>query len=109
MGKASRTVAPMRWWMWIIEIGLVGDQRDLRAPLAGVPDGHAGRDAGVLGHRIGGDHAALDGPRERNDPQGPTLQLPVCLFFTRSKEAVEINVQLFRSGGLPPPLTMPHK
>ena len=56
-----------------IEIGLLGDQRDPRAPSAGVRDGHARRDPGALGHRVGGNHAAVDGSRERNDPQGPAL------------------------------------
>ncbi len=84
-----------------IEIGLLGDQRDPRAPAAGVRDGHAGRDPGALGHRVGGNHAALDGPGERDDPQGPSLQLAIGLFFAGGKEAVEIDVQLLRGGGLP--------
>ena len=84
-----------------IEIGLLGDQCDPRAPSAGVRDGHAGRDPGALGHHVGGDHAALDGSRERDDPQGPALQLAVGLFFAGGKEAVEINVQLLRGGRLP--------
>ena len=92
-----------------IEIGLLGDQCNSRAPSAGVRDGHAGRDPGALGHRVGGDHAAVDSPRERNDPQGPALQPAIGLFFTGGKEAVEINVQLFREGGLPHPRTIANK
>ena len=42
-----------------IEIGLLGDQRDPRAPAAVVRDGHAGRDPGALGHRVGGDHVSF--------------------------------------------------
>ena len=98
MGSTSRTAATIRWWMRGIEIGLLGDQRDLRAPPAGVRDGHAGRDPGALGHRIGGDHAAIDGSGERDDPQWSALQLVIGLLFTRGKEAVEINVQLLRVG-----------
>ena len=89
-----------------IEIGLLGDQRDPRAPAAGVRDGHARHDPGALGHRVGGDHAAVDGPRKRDDPQGPALQPAIGLFFAVGKEAVEINVQLLRGGGLPHPHTI---
>ena len=89
-----------------IEIGLLGDQCDPRAPSAGVRDGHAGRDPGALGHRVGGNHAAIDGPGERDDPQGPALQPVIGLFFAGGKEAVEINVQLLRAGGLPHPRTI---
>ena len=81
-----------------IEIGPLGDQRDFRALAAGVRDGHAGRDPGAFGHRVGGDHAALDGPRER---ERAALQLAIGLFFTGRKEAIEIDVQLLRGGGLP--------
>ena len=88
-----------------IKIGLLGDQRDPRAPSAGVRDGHAGCDPGAFGHRVAGDHAAVDGSRERDDPQGPALQLAIGLFFTGGKEAVEINVQLLRGGGLLHPHT----
>ena len=86
-----------------VEIGLLGDQRDPRAPSAGVRDGHARRDPGALGHRVGGNHAALDGSRERDDPQGLALQPAIGLFFTGGKEAIEINVQLLRGGRLPHP------
>ena len=75
-----------------IEIGLLGDQCDPGAPAAGVRDGHAGRDPGALGEGVGGNHAAVDGPRERDDRQGPALQPAIGLFFTRGKEAVEIDV-----------------
>ena len=92
-----------------IEIGLLGDQCDPRAPSAGVRDGHAGRDPGALGHRVGGNHAALDGPGERDDPQGPALQPAIGLFFAGGKEAVEINVQLLRSSGLSHPRTVVNK
>ena len=92
-----------------IEIGLLGDQCDPGAPSAGVRDGHAGRDPGALGHRVGGDHAAVDGSRERDDPQGPALQPAIGLFFTRGKEAVKINVQLLRGSGLPHPRTIAKK
>ena len=92
-----------------IEIGLLGDQRDPRAPSAGVRDGHAGCDPDALGQCVGGDHAAVDGPGERDDPQGPALQLAVGLFFTRGKEAVEIDVQLLREGGLPHLRTIANK
>ena len=40
---------------------------------------------------------------------GPALQLAVGLFFTRGKEAIEINVQLLRGGGLPHPRTTANK
>ena len=83
-----------------IEIRLLGDQRDLRAPSAGVRDGHAGRDPSALGEGVGGNHAAVDGPGEEDDSQGPALQLAVGLFFAGGKEAVEINVQLLREGWL---------
>ena len=91
-----------------IEIGLLGDQRDPRAPAAGGRDGHARRDPGARGHRVGGNHA-LDGPRERDDRQGPALQPAIGLFFAGGKEAIEINVQLFRGGGLPHPRTIANK
>ena len=89
-----------------IEIGLLWDQRDPRAPAAGDRDGHAGRDPGAFGHRVGGDHAALDGSGERDDRQGPALQPAIGLFFAGGKEAVEIDVQLLREGGLPHPHTI---
>ena len=92
-----------------IEIGPLGDQRDPRAPAAGVGDGHAGRDPGALGEGVGGDHAALDGPGERDDPEGPALQLAVGLFFAGGKEAIEINVQLLWGGGLPHTGTIANK
>ena len=41
---------------------------------------------------VGGNHAAVDGPGERDDRQGPALQPAIGLFFTRGKEAVEIDV-----------------
>ena len=88
-----------------IEIGLLGDQRDPRAPSTGVRDGHAGCDPGAFGHRVGGDHAVVDGSRERDNPQGPALQPVIGLFFARDKEAVEINVQLLRGAGLQHPRT----
>ena len=89
-----------------IEIGLLGDQRDPRAPAAGVRDGHTGRDPGALGYRVGGNHAAVDGPGERDDPKGPALQLAIGLFFTGGKKAVEINVQLLWGSGLSHPRTI---
>ena len=89
-----------------IEIGLLGDQRDPRAPSAGVRDGHAGRDPGALGQCVGGNHAAIDGPGERDDPQGPALQPAIGLFFAGGKEAVEIDVQLLWSRGLSHPGTI---
>ena len=92
-----------------IEIWLLGDQRDPRAPSAGVRDGHAGRDPGALGQCVGGNHAALDGPGERNDPQGPALQPAIGLFFAGGKEAVEINVQLLREGWFLHPRTIAKK
>ena len=39
-------------------------------------------------------------------PQGPALQPAIGLFFAGGKEAIEINVQLLRSGGLPHPGTI---
>ena len=86
-----------------IEIGLLGDQRDPRAPAAGVRDGHAGRDPGALGQCVGGNHAAIDDPGERDDPQGPALQPAIGLFFAGGEEAVEIDVQLLWSRGLSHP------
>ena len=38
--------------------------------------------------------------------QGPALQPAIGLFFAGGKEAIEINVQLFRGGGLPHPRTI---
>ena len=72
----------------------------------GVRDGHAGRDPGALGEGVGGNHAAVDGPGERDDPQGPALQPAIGLFFAGGKEAVEIDVQLLWSSGLSHPRTI---
>ena len=89
-----------------IEIGLLGDQRDPGAPAASVRDGHSRRDPGAFGHRVGGNHEAVDGSGERDDRQGPALQPAIGLFFAGGKEAVEIDVQLLRGGGLPHPRTI---
>ena len=48
-------------------------------------------------------------PGERDDRQGPALQPAIGLFFAGGKEAIEINVQLFRGGGLPHPRTIANK
>ena len=48
----------------------------------------------------------MDGPGERDDPQGPALQPAIGLFFAGGKEAVEIDVQLLRGGGFPHPRTI---
>ena len=71
-----------------------------------VRDGHAGRDPGALGQCVGGNHAAVDGPGERDDPQGPALQPAIGLFFAGGKEAVKIDVQLLWSSGLSHPRTI---